>query len=128
MAQPGELLDVLQDAEIRDALTLGPLVSIIDVAKFLTLRRVLGEFYPAQVRRADVVLLNKIDLASEQLLGDLAFHGVAMVEFRRTPDGRAALMEVNPRLWGSLQLAIDASTIDFERRMYYFSGDASKLP
>jgi predicted ATP-grasp superfamily ATP-dependent carboligase len=50
--------------------------------------------------------------ASERLLGDLGWHGVAMVEFRRAPDGRAALMEVNPRLWGSLQLAIDAG-LDF---------------
>jgi predicted ATP-grasp superfamily ATP-dependent carboligase len=37
-----------------------------------------------------------------------------MVEFRRAPGGRAALMEVNPRLWGSLQLAIDAG-VDFPR-------------
>ena len=52
--------------------------------------------------------------ASERLLGELGWHGVAMVEFRRAPDGRAALMEVNPRLWGSLQLAIDAG-VDFPR-------------
>lgn len=50
----------------------------------------------------------------EGLLGELRWHGVAMVEFRRAPDGRAALMEVNPRLWGSLQLAIDAG-VDFPR-------------
>lgn len=45
---------------------------------------------------------------SELLLARLGWHGVAMVEYRRAPDGRAWLMEVNPRLWGSLQLAIDA--------------------
>lgn len=44
----------------------------------------------------------------ELLLARLGWHGVAMVEFRRASDGRAWLMEVNPRLWGSLQLAIDA--------------------
>ncbi len=49
---------------------------------------------------------------SERLLRDLRWHGVAMVEFRRAPDGRAVLMEINPRLWGSLQLALDAG-IDF---------------
>lgn len=50
------------------------------------------------------------DLAarSERLLEALGWHGVAMVEFRRSPGGRAAIMELNPRLWGSLQLAIDA--------------------
>jgi len=54
----------------------------------------------------------KLLAAAERLLAELAFTGVAMVEFRRTPDGRAALMEVNPRLWGSLQLAVDAG-VDF---------------
>jgi predicted ATP-grasp superfamily ATP-dependent carboligase len=49
---------------------------------------------------------------SERLLADLAFTGAAMVEFRRAPGGPAYLMEVNPRLWGSLQLAIDAG-VDF---------------
>ncbi len=44
----------------------------------------------------------------ERLLAELGWHGVAMVEFRRAPDGSAALMEINPRLWGSLQLAIEA--------------------
>jgi predicted ATP-grasp superfamily ATP-dependent carboligase len=49
---------------------------------------------------------------SERLLAGLGFSGVAMVEFRRAPTGPAYLMEVNPRLWGSLQLAIDAG-VDF---------------
>jgi predicted ATP-grasp superfamily ATP-dependent carboligase len=48
----------------------------------------------------------------ERLVGELGWHGLAMLEFRRTPDGRAVLMELNPRLWGSLQLAIDAG-VDF---------------
>jgi predicted ATP-grasp superfamily ATP-dependent carboligase len=50
--------------------------------------------------------------ASERLLRELEWNGVAMVEFRRAPDGRAHLMEVNPRFWGSLQLAVDAG-VDF---------------
>ncbi len=53
---------------------------------------------------------------SERLLADLAWTGVAMVEFRRTPDGRPVLMEINPRLWGSLQLAIH-SGVDFPSLM-----------
>lgn len=52
--------------------------------------------------------------AGERLLGALGWTGVAMIEFRRAPDGRVVLMEVNPRLWGSLQLAIDAG-VDFPR-------------
>ena len=41
------------------------------------------------------------------LLSALEWHGVAMVEFKVTPGGEAYLMEINPRLWGSLALAID---------------------
>lgn len=49
---------------------------------------------------------------SIRLISELGFTGVAMIEFRRSPDGRAYLMEINPRLWGSVQLAIDAG-VDF---------------
>ena len=48
-----------------------------------------------------------------RLLGPLGWHGVAMMEFkqdRRT--GRAFLMEVNGRFWGSLDLAVQAG-VDF---------------
>lgn len=41
------------------------------------------------------------------LLSALQWHGVAMVEFKVTPSGEAYLMEINPRLWGSLALGID---------------------
>jgi predicted ATP-grasp superfamily ATP-dependent carboligase len=61
--------------------------------------------------------------AGERLLERLAWHGVAMLEFRRTPEGRAVLMELNPRLWGSLQLAIDAG-LDFARLLLALHGDA----
>jgi predicted ATP-grasp superfamily ATP-dependent carboligase len=42
------------------------------------------------------------------LLTAANWHGVAMVEFRMNPEGKAYLMEVNTRFWGSLQLSIDA--------------------
>lgn len=53
---------------------------------------------------------------SERLLAALDWTGVAMVEFRRPPEGPAVLMEINPRLWGSLQLAVDAG-VDFPSLM-----------
>lgn len=49
---------------------------------------------------------------ARQLLDHVHWHGVAMVEFRITPEGKPYLMEVNTRFWGSLQLAIDAG-VDF---------------
>ncbi len=54
---------------------------------------------------------------SEKLLQAANWHGVAMVEYRITPDGKPYLMEVNTRFWGSLQLAID-SGVDFPRLLY----------
>jgi predicted ATP-grasp superfamily ATP-dependent carboligase len=49
---------------------------------------------------------------SAALLSSVGWHGVAMVEYRLSHDGRPILMEVNGRFWGSLQLAIDAG-VDF---------------
>ncbi len=48
-----------------------------------------------------------------KLLSEVGWQGIAMVEFKRdTRDGRAKLMEINGRFWGSLQLAI-FSGVDF---------------
>lgn len=52
---------------------------------------------------------------ARRLLAALRWSGVAMVEFKRDPtDGRAWLMEINGRFWGSMQLAV-AAGIDFPR-------------
>ena len=56
--------------------------------------------------------------ASSQLMRALAWHGVAMVEFKRDPvSGRFSLMEINGRFWGSLPLAIAAGA-DFPAMLY----------
>lgn len=48
-----------------------------------------------------------------RLLRAIGFIGVAMVEFKRDQrDGKAKLMEINGRFWGTLQLAI-ACGVDF---------------
>jgi predicted ATP-grasp superfamily ATP-dependent carboligase len=52
-----------------------------------------------------------------RILDPLKWHGVAMVEFKVARDGTPYLMEVNPRFWGSLQLAIDAG-VDFPYLLY----------
>jgi len=49
----------------------------------------------------------------EQLLDALGYAGPAMIEFKQDAGtGEYVLMEINARLWGSLQLAIDAG-VDF---------------
>jgi protein-tyrosine-phosphatase len=45
---------------------------------------------------------------AEKLLTALNWHGVAMIEFKMGARGQHWLMEINPRLWGSLALSIDA--------------------
>jgi predicted ATP-grasp superfamily ATP-dependent carboligase len=52
------------------------------------------------------------------LLGRLLWHGVAEVEFRIDPrDPTPKLMEINPRVWGSMNVAIE-SGVDFPYLMY----------
>ncbi len=51
--------------------------------------------------------------AAGKLLSEVGWEGIAMVEFKRDiRDGRAKLMEINGRFWGSLQLAV-SSGVDF---------------
>lgn len=42
------------------------------------------------------------------ILDDAKWHGVAMVEFRVDAKNTPHLMEINTRLWGSLQLSVDS--------------------
>jgi protein-tyrosine-phosphatase/predicted ATP-grasp superfamily ATP-dependent carboligase len=56
--------------------------------------------------------------ASQRLMSALAWHGVAMIEFKWSPeDGSFTLMEINGRFWGSLPLAIAAGA-DFPAMLY----------
>lgn len=62
-----------------------------------------------------VALEDSLRERAEALLDACGFEGCAMVEFKQSrADGQYYLMEVNGRLWGSLQLAVDAG-VDFPR-------------
>lgn len=54
---------------------------------------------------------------AKNLLDALKWHGVAQIEFKVAGDGRFWLMEINPRLWGSLSLAVH-SGVDFPRGLF----------
>ena len=45
---------------------------------------------------------------ANRLLEELSWDGVAMIEFKKHTDGLYYLVEINPRFWGSLQLAVDS--------------------
>jgi len=64
---------------------------------------------------------------SRRLLDHVEWHGVAMVEFKVRSDGRPYLMEVNPRFWGSLQLAVDAG-VDFPWLAYQLATGGKTKP
>jgi G3E family GTPase len=68
IAQPGELLETLSDSSMKGGLEIGPLVTVVDVFKFLKLLSMLGDFYIDQIENADIVILNKIDLVTPEQL------------------------------------------------------------
>lgn len=68
IAQPGELLETLADASLGNKLEIGPLVTVVDVAKFPKLLSMLGDFYLDQIENADIVVANKIDIATPEQL------------------------------------------------------------
>ncbi len=67
------------------------------------------------VYRESIALDSHLAAAGRRLLEALNWQGVAMIECKRDQvTGQHVLMEINGRLWGSLQLAIDAG-VDFPR-------------
>jgi len=61
---------------------------------------------------------SKMEKFAINLLQSLNWHGVAMVEFKLdSRNKKPVLMEVNPRMWGSINLAIK-SGIDFPYLLY----------
>lgn len=64
-----------------------------------------------------------------RLLKALKWYGVAMVEFKRDINqGKPVLMEINPRFWGSLSLAM-AAGVDFPSLLYEMAvkGDVEEV-
>lgn len=63
-----------------------------------------------------------------RLMRRLGWYGVAEVEFMIDPrDGRPVFMEINPRFWASLQLAIDCG-VDFPYLLYRLAMDGDVEP
>ena len=84
------------------------------IARFV--HRRLREIPPsggASVYRESVEWRELAEIGSS-MLEKLSWRGLAMVEFKVDDDGNPYLMEINPRFWGSMPLAV-ASGVDFPR-------------
>lgn len=68
----------------------------------------------ASSARKSISLDDGLVSQSQQLIARMGFEGIAMVEYKRTPDGRLVLMEINGRPWGSIGLPF-ATGIDYPR-------------
>lgn len=63
-----------------------------------------------------------LEALAEALLSELNWRGVAMVEYKEAADGTPTLVEVNPKFWGSLELAV-ASGLNLPRMLLELTKD-----
>jgi len=57
---------------------------------------------------AESVIEPKLLQYGKKILDSLNWHGVAMVEFKQNKNGEFFLLEINPKFWGSLDIALEA--------------------
>src|SRR5208283_1523062 len=73
--------------------------------------------------RESVRIDPRMKMYTEKLLEALSWHGIAEVEFRLdSRDNIPKLMEINPRFWGSLCVAVKAG-VDFPYLLYKIAMD-----
>jgi len=70
----------------------------------------------ASSARKSVALDPALSSRSVQLIREMGFEGIAMVEYKQARDGNLTLMEINGRPWGSIGLPI-ACGIDYPRHL-----------
>jgi predicted ATP-grasp superfamily ATP-dependent carboligase len=69
------------------------------------------------VLRQSIAVPQDIGAQSEHLIREIELEGYAEVEFRRDTDGKPYLMEINPRLSASVEVAV-RSGVDFPYLLY----------
>ena len=74
VADPDDMLDDFEDPEVIDKFDVAPIVTVVDTPNFNKIRSMLGEFYTSQVLNADILIMNKIDLADEDIIAEVTNH------------------------------------------------------
>ncbi len=69
------------------------------------------------ILRESIPLPEDIMPGAERLVAEIGLEGYCEVEFRRDAEGRAALMEINPRLSASVEIAVRAG-VPFPRLLH----------
>jgi predicted ATP-grasp superfamily ATP-dependent carboligase len=80
-------------------------------------RRMLPPLGGSSIVRESIPLPPDLTEAAEALVHAAGLEGCSEVEFRRDPDGTAFLMEINPRLSASVEVAVRAG-VDFPALLY----------
>jgi predicted ATP-grasp superfamily ATP-dependent carboligase len=78
----------------------------------------------SSILRESIPLPPDLVEASEALVSEAGLEGYSEVEFRRDAQGHARLMEINPRLSASVEVAV-RSGVDFPRLVYAWASGAT---
>ena len=65
LASPDTLAHVFASPAVRSIVQVDSVITVLDATRYALVRDHLGEFFPNQVRHADLVLVNKADAASD---------------------------------------------------------------
>lgn len=68
VAEPEEMLATFADPTFKEKYELGPITTVVDAPKFSKIKRALGPFFTAQIQKADMLVLNKVDLGDSDTL------------------------------------------------------------
>ena len=69
VAEPDAVASVLEDDDLSRRMEIQKIITVLDI-KFWIAREVFGPFFMKQIEQADLILLNKIDLADENIVSD----------------------------------------------------------
>ncbi|MCG8562692.1 MAG: GTP-binding protein, partial [Hyphomicrobiales bacterium] len=68
VAEPEEMIATFNDPSFHESYELGPITTVVDAAKFAKIKFALGPFFTSQIAKADMLVLNKVDLADSETL------------------------------------------------------------